>query len=331
MIGSEDDAPDFVSTGLLPPLARTAEAVATAHARFVAHGEGVVASYIPALANADPTAFGLAVCSVDGRMAEAGDSGLPFSIQSISKAFVLALVIESIGPEAARAKLGANNTGMPFDSVIAVEWGEDAATNPMGNAGALAATSLVPGADLDSRWRFLERGLSQFAGRTLELDRGVFESEMATNGRNRGIATLLASYGRLWGEIDAAVTLYTRQCALSVTTRDLAVMGATIGNGGTNPLTGDRVVGPVAAKKTLAVLAAAGLYERTGDWLYDVGLPGKSGVSGGILTVAPGKGGLGAWSPPLDAAGNSVRAKAATRYLADALGLNLFASQPAGR
>jgi glutaminase len=329
MHNPDEDGPDYVSTGLLPPLARTAEAVAAAHARFAGLGEGVVASYIPALAAADPAAFGLAVCAVDGRLAEAGDSNTPFSIQSISKAFVLALVIEAIGPEAARAKLGVNNTGMPFDSVIAVEWGEDAATNPMGNAGALAASSLVPGADFDGRWRFIQEGLSRFAGRPLDLDRTVFESEMETNGRNRGIATLLASYGRLWGAIDAAVTLYTRQCALAVTARDLAVMGATLGNGGTNPLTGDRVVGPVAAKKTLAVLAAAGLYERTGDWLYDVGLPGKSGVSGGILTVAPGKGGMGAWSPPLDPAGNSVRAKAATRFLSDALGLNLFASQPA--
>jgi glutaminase len=198
----------------------------------------------------------------------------------------------------------------------------------MVNAGAIATTSLAPGATPDERWRFLRDGLSRFAGRRLPLNEEVYASAAATNSRNRGIAHVLRSRDRLYGDPEEATDLYTRQCALDVTARDLAVMGATLAGGGVNPVTKERVVDPAVCHYTLAVMLTAGLYETSGDWLYDVGLPGKSGIGGGIVTVAPGKGGLGTFAPPLDAAGNSVKGQLVARDLAQRLGLDLLASAP---
>lgn len=319
----------FVSTGALPPLERMQRLVDTAHARFQPLTDGEVASYIPLLATADPDSFAIAMVSAAGDVVSAGDCDRHFSIQSLSKPFVLALVLEALGPDAVRPRLGVNATGMAFDSVIAIELGDSRATNPMVNAGAITAASLLPGTTPGAQWAFLLEGLSRFAGRPLQVDEAIYRSESETNLRNRGIAALLHSYGKLGTPPEVALATYTRQCALSVTVTDIAAMAATLANGGTNPLTGASVVRPETARQVLAVMAISGLYQRSGDWLFDIGLPGKSGVSGGILTAAPGKGGLGAWSPPLDAAGNSVRGKAVTRYLSEALGLNLFASVPA--
>jgi glutaminase len=211
---------------------------------------------------------------------------------------------------------------------MAIELNPGRTMNPMVNAGAIATTSLVPGGTHAEKWRFLLDGLSRFAGRALSLDEAVYASEAATNQRNQGIARLLRGYGRMYCDPDEATDLYTRQCAVSVTARDLAVMGATLADGGVNPVTRDRVLDADRCKRVLAVMATAGLYEQSGDWLYEVGLPGKSGVAGGIITIAPGKGGLGTFSPPLDEAGNSVRGQLATRFLSERLGLNLFASAP---
>jgi glutaminase len=202
--------------------------------------------------------------------------------------------------------------------------------NPMVNAGAIATTSLAPGAGAEERWRFIRDGLSRFAGRELAMDEEVYASEAATNQRNQGIARLLHGYGRMYCDPDEATDIYTRQCAINVTARDLAVMGATLADGGVNPVTKERVVDAERCRRVLAVMATAGLYEQSGDWLYEIGLPGKSGVAGGIVAIAPGKGGLGVFSPPLDAAGNSVRGQLVTRFLSERLGLNLFASAPAG-
>ena len=321
--------PATVSTGHLPPSSRVQALLDEAHQRYRPLDHGVVADYIPALASASPDLFGICVADVDGHVFSTGDADHEFSIQSVSKPFVFALVCQAIGPEAAREKLGVNSTGQPFDSVIAIELNAERTANPMVNAGAIAATSLVPGTTDDERWERVRDGLSAFAGRALALDDEVYASEAATNLRNRGIAHLLMGYGRLYGDPDAATDLYTRQCSLRVTARDLAVMGATLADGGVNPVTGRRVIDAEHCPHVLAVLATAGLYEHSGEWLYDVGLPGKSGVSGGIVTTSPGKGGLGTFSPPLDAAGNSVRGRATTRFLSRALGLNLFASAPA--
>jgi glutaminase len=199
--------------------------------------------------------------------------------------------------------------------------------NPLVNAGAMATTSLVPGDTADEKWERVRQGLSRFAGRELSVNEEVYASESATNLRNQGIAHLLESYGRLYFDPDEATDVYTRQCSLEVTVHDLAVMAATLSNGGVNPITGDVVVAPGVCRRVLAVMATAGLYELSGDWLYEIGMPGKSGVSGGIVTVSPGKGGLATFSPPLDAAGNSVRGQLVTKFLAERLGLNLFASE----
>jgi glutaminase len=198
----------------------------------------------------------------------------------------------------------------------------------MVNAGAMATTSLVPGSTTDDRWEFIRDGLSRFAGRQLQLDEEVYTSESSTNLRNQGIAHLLQSYERLYADPDETTDLYTRQCSLLVSADDLAVMGATLASGGVNPMTGEKVIDAFNCKHVLAAMATAGLYEHSGDWLYQVGLPGKSGVSGGIVTISPGKGGLGTFSPRLDQAGNSVRGQLATRHVAEKLGLNIFASKP---
>jgi glutaminase len=327
---TSDAPPDVphVSTGDLPDAMLVAQLVEEAHAAYRDVTEGDVASYIPALAGASPNWFGICVTGVRGTSFAVGDAELPFSIQSVSKPFVFALVCEAIGYEEARAKLGVNGTGLPFNSVMAIELNDQRTMNPMVNAGAIATTSLVPGTSADEQWAFVRSGLSRFAGHELEVDEDVYASEAATSRRNHGIAHLLNGYGCLYADPDEAMDVYTRQCSLRVTARDLSIMGATLADGGVNPVTRERVVHPAVCKRVLAALATAGLYERSGDWLFDVGLPGKSGVSGGIITMAPGKGGLAVFSPPLDEAGNSVRGQLVTARLSEALGLNLFASKP---
>lgn len=324
----QTDATAAVSTGTLPSADEVRRVLADAHARYAGVDDGAVADYIPALARTPRHLFGACIVGTGGQVHAVGDAEHRFSIQSVSKPFVFALVCEAIGDEPAREKLGANNTGLPFNSVMAVELNEHRTMNPMVNAGAIATTSLVPGADAAERWDRIHDGLSRFAGRRLEVDEAVYASEASTNQRNAGIAHLLASYGRLEGDPDEATDVYTRQCSLLVDARDLAVMGATLADGGVNPLTGERVVAERHCARVLAVLASAGLYELSGDWLYEIGLPGKSGVSGGIVTVAPGKGGLGTFSAPLDGAGNSVRGQLLTKHVSERLGLNLFASRP---
>lgn len=317
-----------ISTGHLPDPEWVRELVLEAYECYRGLDEGKVADYIPALARVPRDLFGIVVVGVNGNVMEVGDVNHLFTIQSISKPFVFALVCQEIGYLEARAKLGVNATGLPFNSVMAIELNADRTMNPMVNAGAIAATSLIPGDSAAEKWRFVQEGLSRFAGRPLELDVEVYESEAATNQRNRGIARLLESYGRMYCDPLEATDVYTRQCALAVTAHDLAIMAATLADGGVNPVTRERVVDPVVCKRVLAVLATAGLYEQSGDWLFEIGLPGKSGVGGGIFTVAPGKGGLGVFAPPLDGAGNSIKGQKVTKYLSERLGLNMFMSKP---
>jgi glutaminase len=304
--------------------------VEEAHARYAANDEGTASQVYPALGRVRQDLFGICVAGVSGNVYAAGDAEAELAIMSVAKPFVFALVCQTLGREELRRRIGVNATGLPFNSSAAVERSGDGRTNPMVNPGAIAVTSLAPGADSDEKWRFVRDGLSRFAGRTLALDDEIFASASATNHRNQGLARLLQSYDRLYSDPVEAVDLYTRQSCLSVTARDLAVMGATLANGGVNPVTHERAVEPDSCHCTLAVMATAGLYETTGDWLYDIGLPGKSGVGGGIVTVAPGKGGLGTFAPPLDAAGNSVKGQLAAAFLSRSLGLDLFASRPDG-
>jgi glutaminase len=198
----------------------------------------------------------------------------------------------------------------------------------MVNAGAIATTSLVPGKTLDAKWQFIYDGLTRFAGRKLVVNEEVYASASATNSRNQGIARVLQRFGRIYLDPAQATNLYTKQCSLNVSAKDLAVMGATLADGGVNPLTKERVVDAAVCHYALAVMTTAGLYETSGDWLYDVGLPGKSGISGGIVTVSPGKGGLGTFAPPLDSAGNSVKGQLVAQFLSHRLGMDLFVSRP---
>ncbi|MBL0921048.1 MAG: glutaminase A [Phycisphaerales bacterium] len=310
-----------------PEVAR--RVVRDAFERFRSNSEGKVADYIPALAKTPGDLFGVCVVGTNGAVHEAGDSGHEFSIQSVSKPFVFALICQAIGEDEAREKLGVNSTGLPFNSVIAIERTGDGATNPMVNSGAIAATSLAPGATAEAKWEFVRDGLSRFAGRALSLNREVYESEAATNQRNEGIAKMLRAHQRIYFDPIESTDVYTKQCSLNVTARDLATMGATLANGGMNPITRDRVIDPIHCQHVLAVMVTAGLYENSGDWLYETGLPGKSGVAGGMVTVAPGKGGLGTFAPRLDGAGNSVKGQLAARHVSEQLALNLFASSPA--
>lgn len=319
-----------VRTGSLPGWDDVETLVHDAHESFRSTTDGSVATYIPALADADPDLFGVCVAEVDGEIHGVGDVDRPFSLQSVSKAFVWALVCEQAGHAQVLDVVGVNNTGQAFDSVMALELHDGHPRNPMANAGAIATTSHVVASTPDDRWDTIRTGLSRFAGRDLEIDAEVYASESSANQRNLALALLLETYGRLEEDPAEVVDVYTKQCSLLVTARDLAVMGATLANGGVNPATRERVVSGEVSRDTLAVLAASGLYERSGEWLFEIGLPAKSGVSGGIVSVAPGKAGIGTFSPPLDDAGNSVRGRQAHALLSRTLGLDVFASAPYG-
>ncbi len=251
-----------------------------AYERFRSNAEGENSRVYPALAAVPEDAFGLCLVGTTGSMYAAGDTDHEFTIMSVSKPFVFALVCELIGPDDARERLGVNSTGLPFNSLYAVERTVDGRTNPMVNAGAIAATSLTAGDSVVERWGFIREGLSRFAGRELVLDREVYASASATNSRNQSIARLLESFGRLHCPPADAVELYTRQCCLRVTARDLAVMGATLADGGVNPVTKERVIDPSICHYTLAVMLTAGLYETSGEWLYEPALAANaSGIS----------------------------------------------------
>ncbi|HEX7790877.1 MAG TPA: glutaminase A [Afipia sp.] len=325
---SEQAERPYISTGHLPGPETVQQLVSEARRRFQSNTDGQNSQVYPALARVSRDLFGICIVGTSGRLYAAGDTDHEFSIMSVSKPFVFALVCETIGPEAARDRLGANATGLAFNSLAAIEQGPGGRTNPMVNAGAIATTSLVPGATTEDKWRFIRDGLSRFAGRTLPLNEEVYASASDTNFRNRSIARLLQSFDRIYSDAKEATDLYTRQCSLNVSARDLAVMGATLADGGVNPVTKERVVDPAVCHYALAVMVTAGLYETSGDWLYDIGLPGKSGIGGGIVAVSPGKGGFGTFAPPLDAAGNSVKGQLAAKFLSQRLGMDLFVSQP---
>jgi len=318
----------FISTGHLPPADRVTKLVTEAHERFQGVTLGTNSQVYPALATVPERLFGISVVSVDGHVFSVGDADHEFTIMSVSKPFIFALICNLIGATGARERLGVNATGYPFNSLAGIERDRDGRTNPMVNAGAIATTSLVPGASEQEKWRFIHDGLSRFAGRQLSLNAEVYASALETNFRNRSIAWMLESMGRIYSDPAEAVELYTRQCSLNVSARDLAVMGATLAHGGVNPLTGEQVVKPEVCHYALAVMLTAGLYETSGDWLYEIGLPGKSGIGGGIVTVSPGKGGLGTFSPQLDEAGNSVRGQLSAQFLSQRLGLDLLMSSP---
>lgn len=318
----------YVSTGKLPPVDQVKALVAEAHERFAKVSQGQVSQVYPALARVKPELFGLCVVDTTGGIVSVGDAEHEFTIMSVSKPFIFALVCDVIGATGARERLGVNATGYAFNSVTGVERSPDGRTNPMVNAGAIATTSLTPGKNAAERWRFIHEGLSRFAGRKLAVNEEVYASASETNFRNRSLAWMLQGAGRLACDPVEAVDLYTKQCSLNVSAKDLAVMGATLAHGGFNPVTKEQVVRPDVCHYALAVMLTAGLYETSGDWLYEIGLPGKSGIGGGIVTVSPGKGGLGTFAPPLDEAGNSVKGQLVAQFLSQRLGLDLLMSSP---
>jgi glutaminase len=324
---SIDAVAAYVSTGHLPPPDSVHKLVLAAYEQFESNREGTNSQVYPALARVPSELFGVCIVGTDGSVDAVGDSDHEFTIMSVSKPFIFALVCELLGPDEMRAKIGVNATGLAFNSLEGVER-LAGPTNPMVNSGAIATTSLVPGASQEAKWKFIHEGLSRFAGRTLSINEEVYASASETNHRNQSIARLLQSFGRIYIDPAEAVDLYTKQCSLNVSAKDLAVMGATLADGGVNPLTKERVVDAAVCHYALAVMATAGLYETSGDWLYQIGLPGKSGIGGGIVTVSPGKGGVGTFAPPLDKAGNSVKGQLAAKFLSQRLGLDLFVSKP---
>jgi glutaminase len=317
-----------VSTGRLPSPEQVTAMVARAHAQYKSNTDGQNSQVYPALARVPGDLFGLCVVGTSGNVYAVGDADYEFAIMSVSKPFVFALVCEILGADEVREKIGVNATGLPFNSLAAVEGSANGRTNPMVNAGAIATTSLVPGATGDAKWKFIHDGLSRFAGRKLSLNDEVHASATETNFQNRSIAWLLKTRNSIYCDPLQATDLYTRQCSLNVSAKDLAIMGATLADGGVNPITNERVVDAAVCHYALAVMTTAGLYETSGDWLYEIGLPGKSGIGGGIVTVSPGKGALGTFAPPLDGAGNSVKGILAAKFLSQRLGMHLFVSKP---
>jgi glutaminase len=307
-------------------------AVDAAYRQFRALDEGRNADYIPVLAHADPTLFGIAVVTADGGVHAAGDVDTEVSIQSISKVFTMAQVIQEQGPESVVQRVGVDATGARFNSIMVVEAVRIVAgpgapeINPLVNPGAIATTGMVLGASAEEAWNRILGFHSAAAGRQLGVAADVYKSESDTNQRNQAIGALMFAYGYVRHNWPQAVDLYTRQCSIGVNARDLAVMAATLAFGGRNPVTRTQVVDGSNVPGVLAVMATAGLYDDSGKWLYRTGLPAKSGVSGGILAVAPGKFGIAVISPPLDSAGNSVRAQCAIAAISQVLGGNPYAA-----
>lgn len=297
--------------------------VIEAHAKFKDLKEGKNADYIPYLAKVDSNLFGVAIVTATGEIYTAGDTDYAFAIESISKPFTMALVMQEHGDEGVLKKIGVEPTGMPFNSVMAVEL-HKSAVNPFVNAGAMASVSLVKAASPEERWDKILAMYNKFAGAQLPLNQDVYKSEADTNQHNRGIAELLYSYERLYADPMETTDVYTKQCSVGITTKQLAMMGATLANGGINPVSGDRVVEAKFVPKILAVMMMAGFYDEAGLWAWQTGLPAKTGVGGGIVAVVPGRFAIAAFSPPLNQAGNSVRAARAIEFIGERLGLNLF-------
>jgi glutaminase len=302
------------------------------YTKFRTLQEGKNADYIPALAKVDPKLFGIALVTSDGKVYTAGDIKSEVSIQSISKVFTLAKVIDEQGPEAIENTIGVDATGMRFNSIVSVELSQKVLGGPemnsLVNPGAIATTSMVKGGSRDAVWKSILDYYSEFAGRPLTVLQDVFKSEAETNQRNRAIGALMYAYGYIKANPGQATDIYTEQCAVGVNARDLATMAATLANAGRNPVTGKQVMQVKNVPYVLSVMATAGLYDDSGKWLYHTGLPAKSGVGGGIIAVAPGRFGIAVISPPLDEAGNSVRAQRAIREVVERLNANPYAVQP---
>jgi glutaminase len=322
------------AAGQRSPVAPTREQVEAvvkeAYNKFKSDTGGKNADYIPELAKVDSKLFGIAIVTTDNQVIMVGDVDYAFSIQSISKVFTLALAMEELGADKVFDKIGSEPTGRPFNSVDAVVDMKTHTGNPLVNAGAIATASLISGASKDEKWNKILAFYSKAAGAKLTVIDKVYQSEAATNAGNKALAALLLKYERIYSDGLEAVDNYTKQCSVGVSAKQLAVMGATLANFGVNPVTGERVIKRENVPEILSAMTMAGLYDGSGGWAWHVGLPAKSGVGGGIIAVVPGKGAIAVFAPPLDEAGNSVKAQKAIAYVADQLGINLFSPRSVG-
>jgi len=323
---------------LLPSLADAADRQARqfqrlvdeAHAKYKDLTDGKNADYIPILTTVPSDLFAVVIVDgSDGKVYAAGDADYKFSIQSVSKPFTAALVMSQQGPEVLREKVGVEPTGLPFNSRMAIElYPEQRSVNPLVNAGAIAAVSLVQATSEQDRWNKIIDNFNGYAGTTLTVLEEVYDSEYETAFGNRAIANLLFNYGRLYSDPEEAMRVYTRECSVGVSAKDLGMMGATLANGGVNPVTDRRMLPAEHVPELLAVMATAGFYDESGEWMYTAGLPAKTGVGGGIVAVVPGRFAIAAFSPRLNEAGNSIRSLNAIRDIAGTLGVGVFGANP---
>jgi glutaminase len=316
------------------PVAPRREVVAAvvkeAYDKFKNETRGKNADYIPYLAQVDSKLFGIAIVTTDNQVLTMGDVKYSFSIQSISKVYTLALAMEALGADNVFKKVGSEPTGRPFNSPVAVVDMPTHTGNPFVNAGAIATTSLISGKDADEKWNKILDFYSRVAGEKLTLIDEVYKSEAATNTGNKALSMLLAKYERIYADPFESVDIYTKQCSVGVNATQLARMGATLANNGINPATGEQVIKAEDVPHILSTMMMAGLYDGSGGWAWDVGLPAKSGVGGGIVAIVPGKGAIVVFAPPLDEAGNSVKAQEVIDYVSDKLHYNLFSPASVG-
>ena len=321
-------------TGRSSPVAPRREVVAAviqeAYDKFKDDKNGKNADYIPYLAQVDSKLFGIAIVTTDNQVLTKGDVNYSFSIQSISKVYTLALAMDALGPDKVFEKIGSEPTGRPFNSPVAVVDMPSHTGNPFVNAGAIATTSLIAGKDVDDKWNTILEFYSRVAGEKLTLIDEVYKSEAATNIGNKALSMLLAKYDRIYADPFESVDIYTKQCSVGVNATQLARMGATLANNGINPATGEQVIKAEAIPHILSTMTEAGLYDGSGGWAWRVGLPAKSGVGGGIVAIVPGKGAIAVFAPPLDEAGNSVKAQKVIEYVANKLNYNLYSPASVG-
>ena len=301
------------------------QAVHEAYDMFKDNQDGKNADYIPYLANVDKNLFGISVCLLDGRMIEVGDTRYRFGIESVSKVYTAILVLRQYGAEKLLSMIGADATGLPFNSIIAILLENDHPSTPLVNAGAITACSMVnPMGDADKKWAAIVENITQLSGSAPDLIEELYRSESETNFNNRSIVWLLKNYNRIYDDPDLSLDLYTRQCSLGITAEQLSVCGATIANRGVNPKTGMSVFDASFSPQITSLIATVGFYEHTGDWLYTSGIPAKTGVGGGVMGVLPGIMGISAFAPPIDESGNSVKAQLAIKHIMNKLGLSVF-------
>jgi glutaminase len=307
-----------------------ASVVQQAYDKFKTDSRGKNADYIPYLAHVDSKLFGIAVVTTGNEVLTKGDVKYSFSIQSISKVYTLALAMEALGPDKVFEKIGSEPTGRPFNSPIAVVDMGTHTGNPLVNAGAIATASLISGKDANEKWNKILGFYGRAAGEKLSLIDEVYKSEAATNTGNKALSMLLAKYDRIYSNPFESVDVYTKQCSVGVNAIQLARMGATLANNGINPATGEQVIKARDVPYILSAMTMAGLYDGSGGWAWRVGLPAKSGVGGGIVAIVPGKGAIAVFAPPLDEAGNSVKAQEVIEYVSDKLNYNLYSPASVG-